>query len=264
MPASRWAAIIGLALAGLAQAQDFPSRPIRLIISSSPGSGVDTIARAVAQRMSEALGVQIIPDNRAGGGGTIGVQAVAKAPGDGYTLLMARSIVHRQRDAGQTTALRVSARFRSHRTGDHGTVHRRRASFAAREEREGADRTRKGAARPAQFRFRRHRQFDASHRRILQAPHADQYRARPLQGLRTRGRRSPRRAHPAHVREPRCGAPQREVGEAARARDDRCGAAASAARNTDRGRSRSARLRHDLVVRPSCAARARRRKRSRS
>jgi tripartite-type tricarboxylate transporter receptor subunit TctC len=62
-----------------------PAKPIRLIVSSSPGSGVDTIARAVAQRMSEALGVQIIPDNRAGGG-TIGVQAVAKAPGDGYML----------------------------------------------------------------------------------------------------------------------------------------------------------------------------------
>ena len=82
------ALLLGFAAADDGHAQEYPAKPIRLIISSSPGSGVDTIARAVAQRMSEALGVQIIPDNRAGGGGTIGVQAVAKAPADGYTLLM--------------------------------------------------------------------------------------------------------------------------------------------------------------------------------
>jgi tripartite-type tricarboxylate transporter receptor subunit TctC len=82
------ALILGFSAADDGHAQEYPAKPIRLIISSSPGSGVDTIARAVAQRMSEALGVQIIPDNRAGGGGTIGVQAVAKAPADGYTLLM--------------------------------------------------------------------------------------------------------------------------------------------------------------------------------
>ena len=69
-------------------AQDYPSRPIRLIIASSPGSGVDTIGRVVAQRMGEAMGVQMIVDNRAGGGGAIGVQAAAKSPADGYTLLM--------------------------------------------------------------------------------------------------------------------------------------------------------------------------------
>jgi len=87
-PIAALALALGFAAADHGRAQEYPAKPIRLIISSSPGSGVDTIARAVAQRMSEALGVQIIPDNRAGGGGTIGVQAVAKSPGDGYTLLM--------------------------------------------------------------------------------------------------------------------------------------------------------------------------------
>jgi tripartite-type tricarboxylate transporter receptor subunit TctC len=82
------AIILGFPAAHDGHAQEYPAKPIRLIISSSAGSGVDTIGRAVAQRMSEVLGVQIIPDNRAGGGGTIGVQVVAKAPGDGYTLLM--------------------------------------------------------------------------------------------------------------------------------------------------------------------------------
>ena len=88
MKVAALALVLGFAAADDGYAQEYPAKPIRLIISSSPGSGVDTIARAVAQRMSEALGVQIIPDNRAGGGGTIGVQAVAKAHGDGYTLLM--------------------------------------------------------------------------------------------------------------------------------------------------------------------------------
>ncbi|MGZ8228325.1 MAG: tripartite tricarboxylate transporter substrate binding protein [Burkholderiales bacterium] len=81
--------VLGLALAAAVQAQDFPSRPIRLIVASSPGSGVDIIGRLVAQRLGEALSVQVVVDNRAGAGGSIGVQAVAKSPPDGYTLLMA-------------------------------------------------------------------------------------------------------------------------------------------------------------------------------
>ena len=89
MPALRSALVIVFALSGLAQAQDYPSRPLRLIVASSPGSGVDIIGRVCAQRMSETLGAQVVVDNRAGAGGTIGVQAVAKSPADGYTLLMA-------------------------------------------------------------------------------------------------------------------------------------------------------------------------------
>ena len=72
-----------------ASAQDYPTRPIRLIVASSPGSGVDIVARLVAQRMSELIGVQIVADNRAGAGGIIGVQIAANSAPDGYTLLMA-------------------------------------------------------------------------------------------------------------------------------------------------------------------------------
>ena len=70
-------------------AQDYPVRPVRLIVASSPGSGVDIVARIVAQRMSDAIGTQVVVDNRAGGGGMIGAQLVSKAAPDGYTLLMA-------------------------------------------------------------------------------------------------------------------------------------------------------------------------------
>jgi tripartite-type tricarboxylate transporter receptor subunit TctC len=70
-------------------AQTYPIRPIRLIVASSPGSGVDTVGRIVGQRIGDVMGAQVFVDNRAGGGGSIGVQAVAKSAPDGYTLLMA-------------------------------------------------------------------------------------------------------------------------------------------------------------------------------
>jgi tripartite-type tricarboxylate transporter receptor subunit TctC len=70
-------------------AQEYPIRPIRLIVASSPGSGVDTVGRIVGQRIGDVIGAQVFVDNRAGGGGSIGVQAVAKSAPDGYTLLMA-------------------------------------------------------------------------------------------------------------------------------------------------------------------------------
>jgi len=70
-------------------AQEYPTRPIRLIVASSPGSGVDTVGRIVGQRIGDVMGAQVFVDNRAGGGGSIGVQAVAKSAPDGYTLLMA-------------------------------------------------------------------------------------------------------------------------------------------------------------------------------
>jgi tripartite-type tricarboxylate transporter receptor subunit TctC len=69
-------------------AQEYPSRAIRLIVASSAGSGVDIVARIVARRMSDGLGVQIVVDNRAGAAGAIGAQLVAKSVPDGYTLLM--------------------------------------------------------------------------------------------------------------------------------------------------------------------------------
>ncbi len=69
--------------------QGYASRPVRLVVASSAGSGVDIVARIVAQRMSETLGAQMIVDNRPGAGGALGVQLVVKSAPDGYTLLMA-------------------------------------------------------------------------------------------------------------------------------------------------------------------------------
>jgi tripartite-type tricarboxylate transporter receptor subunit TctC len=71
-----------------ALADDYPSRPITLIVPFPPGGGVDTIARVMAQKLAPALGQQIIIENRPGAGAVIGTRAAAKAPPDGYTLVM--------------------------------------------------------------------------------------------------------------------------------------------------------------------------------
>jgi tripartite-type tricarboxylate transporter receptor subunit TctC len=76
------------AVAGIAQAQAWPAKPIRVIVPFPPASGTDTIARPVLAQVSKQLGQTIVIDNRPGAGGTIGMAAVAQAEADGYTFLV--------------------------------------------------------------------------------------------------------------------------------------------------------------------------------
>jgi tripartite-type tricarboxylate transporter receptor subunit TctC len=71
---------------GSARAQAFPGKPIRIIVPFTPGSATDTMSRPIAERLTAAFGQPVTIENRAGAGGTIGMNVVAKAPADGYTL----------------------------------------------------------------------------------------------------------------------------------------------------------------------------------
>src|ERR1700730_13132859 len=71
-----------------AAAQEYPARPVRVIIPFPPGGSNDVVGRLIGTHLGERLGKQVIIDNRSGAGGVIGTEAVAKSPPDGYTLLM--------------------------------------------------------------------------------------------------------------------------------------------------------------------------------
>jgi tripartite-type tricarboxylate transporter receptor subunit TctC len=77
-----------LALATAAAAQDYPTKPVRLIVPFPPGGSNDVVSRMVATQLGERLGKQIVVDNRGGAGGVIGTEAAANSPADGYTLLI--------------------------------------------------------------------------------------------------------------------------------------------------------------------------------
>jgi tripartite-type tricarboxylate transporter receptor subunit TctC len=81
-------AVVVTAATCAASAQGYPAKPIRLIVPSTPGGSVDTLARTVGPRLAEKWGQQVIVDNRSGAGGAIAGELVAKSPPDGYTLLV--------------------------------------------------------------------------------------------------------------------------------------------------------------------------------
>ena len=99
---------IWVGCATLVQAQDFPSKPVKLIVPFPPGGGTDILARPIAQKLSEKWGQTVIVENRGGAGGNIGTKAAADAPADGYTLILGTVGTH-----AVNQSLYVSAGFDS-------------------------------------------------------------------------------------------------------------------------------------------------------
>jgi tripartite-type tricarboxylate transporter receptor subunit TctC len=90
LAASSWSLLcLALALPAMAQPSDYPNRPIKVIVPFSPGGAVDGPMRAIAEHLGRRLKQQVIIENKPGAGATIGSESVAKAPADGYTLLLA-------------------------------------------------------------------------------------------------------------------------------------------------------------------------------
>jgi tripartite-type tricarboxylate transporter receptor subunit TctC len=82
--------LLGL-LAGSVSAQTYPTKPVKIVVPSAPGGGTDIVARLLAQSFSKALGQNFIVENKPGAGNLIGIETVARAPADGYTLLFVAS-----------------------------------------------------------------------------------------------------------------------------------------------------------------------------
>jgi tripartite-type tricarboxylate transporter receptor subunit TctC len=87
----RWIALLAALLCAPVQAQDYPLKPLRFVVPYPPGALTDVLARALGERLSTALKQPVLVENRPGAGTLVGAEMVAKAPADGYTLLMATS-----------------------------------------------------------------------------------------------------------------------------------------------------------------------------
>ncbi len=81
-------AVLVLLLAGAAHAQDYPSRPVRMIVPFVPGGSSDFVARVLQPKMTELLGQTVVVDNRAGASGNVGVEISARSAPDGYTIFL--------------------------------------------------------------------------------------------------------------------------------------------------------------------------------
>ena len=233
---------------GLARAQAWPTRFVRLIVPYPAGGGADAIARIVGQRLSEMWGQQVLIENKGGAGGNIASDAAAKSPPDGYTMYLGAEFL--------TTNPHVYPKLSydpiADLTAGHGRGavpdHRRAAEFLAGEDREGVHRLRESQSRP-HLRHAGPRHRPASRGRAVQARRRHRAHPRALSRRRARAERSHPRPHRLVLQQHRAGGAADAPGPGARPRGHHRAPLRRRARRADHRGVRPARLRRARLVR---------------
>ena len=202
----------------MAAAQDYPSKPIKLIVPTAPAGIGDIVARQMQQKLGEA-GVTIVVENRPGAAGVIGTNEVAKAPADGYTFLVGNHAVLSMLPHLQKIPYDPFKSFTPVFLAVTVPEHSRGAPVGAGEVGEGADRLRQGQSRQAHLRIAGRRRVGSHRRRTVQAARRRRHHACALQGRGARGAGSRRRSCQHDVRRGVAGAraDPRRAGAPARA-----------------------------------------------
>ena len=173
-------AIAALSTISVAQAQDYPTRPVRIVVPAAPGGSFDALARILAQGLSERWPHRVIVDNRPGGGGNIGAGAVAKADPDGYTLLVWNDTLLINPALFKEAAVRSQAGFHADFAVDVFAERAGRASVGQPQEFRRVPQGRARQSRQAQLRLARQRQPGPPVVRNPQAARRDRRGARAL------------------------------------------------------------------------------------
>ena len=168
--------------APFARAEDYPTRPVRIMVGFAPGSSADITARTLAQRMSQILGQQFVVEIKPGAASGVAAEFTARAPKDGYTLFMASSANLTNQAINPERLVRHGQGLRADRAGHLGADHAGRASVERRQHRAGTDRAREVEAGRGALRLDRRRHRAAPLGRTARTTRRRQARARAVSG----------------------------------------------------------------------------------
>ena len=181
------------------QSEDYPARPVRIVVGFPAGAAGDLVSRAVAVHLGNALGQQFVVENRPGASSNIATEYAARAPKDGYTLVPWDGRKCGQRGGLLQPVVQFRQGFCADRADRDRAGRAGRASLAWGQQRAGADRACEIEARPVELCVVRRRHHAASGRRAAQRARRHQARARALSGQLAGDHRPAGRAHADHV-----------------------------------------------------------------
>ena len=221
------------AVSKVAAAQTYPAQPVRLMVGFAAGQAIDILARLIAQSLAEQFSQQFIVENKPGAGGNIAAESVARAPADGYTLLVIGA------NNPINTTLYDKLGFDLLRDfAPVAGIYRVYQVMVVNPDLSGQDRPRvhrlrQGQSGKDQLRLRRHRLGGARHRRVVQDDGRHRHAARALSRRAAGAGRPAERPGAGHVRQPAVVDRAHQGGPPARARRIDAGAARAAARRAD-------------------------------